>query len=216
MRCCDSIFKCLSCMLERLVEPWGSSCWFFVHFFGFFKNRRVNKNPGKFAGFTWCLRRKVFPFLSFWDDTAYFLGGKWFVFGTRMNLSFWSLFAPCFLKSKMRGNSASKVKGISQHHESEDSCGHCCRGQMSNNVYDAVSKFKPFDKEHRFRQLSVEPAFPCAPLSMENVIHFCNFKTESQERTLRKNVQEGHDIYHIWHGQCFQPPSILQDCDGKN
>ena len=80
-----------------------------------------------------------------------------------MNLSFWSLFAPCFLKSKMRGNSASKVKGISQHHESEDSCGHCRRGQMSNNVYDAVSKFKPFDKEHRFRQLSVEPPFPCTP-----------------------------------------------------
>ena len=100
----------------------------------------------------------MFPFLSFWDDTTYVLGGKWFVFGTRINLSFWSLFAPCFLKSKMRGNS-----GISQHHESEDSCGHCCRGQMSNNVYDVVSKFKPFDKEHRFRQLSVEPPFPCTP-----------------------------------------------------
>ena len=122
-----------------------------------------------------------------------FLGGKWFVFGTRMNLSFWSLFAPCFLKSKMCGNSASKVKGISQHHESEDSCGHCCRGQMSNNVYDAVSKFKPFDKEHRFRQLSVEPPFPCAPSSMEIVIHFFNLKTESQEPTPRKKVQEGHD-----------------------
>lgn len=64
---------------------------------------------------------------------------------------------------------------------------------MSDNIYDTVSKFKPFDKEHRFRQLSVEPPFPCAPLSMEIVIHFFNFKTESQEPTLRKNVQEGHD-----------------------
>ena len=149
-------------------------------------------------------------FLSFpFGDDAYFLRGKWFVCGTRMKLSFWSFFAPCFLKSKMRGNSASKLRGISQHHESEDSCGHCCRGQMSDNVYDAVSKFKPFDKNTSFQTTVCGTSLSLYTISS---ISRLRARNPHSERRIRKDT-----IYTtFWHGQCFQPPSILQDCDGKN